>query len=137
MSDATKVAPEDHQGSEIPLTLVEENVAIKDPSHLKRWLSETKRDWLIVNFPQLIDALPWPHGCEALIQILDALRHHRSVIPTGETVYELDPIVGDRVGVPEMHGECLTVSEMDRVVRYLITKITEVDPNWSLSSSPL
>ncbi len=54
-------------------------VAMASPVHLRRWLRETGRTWIILRTDDLVQALPWPHGVNALIQILEAYRQGRCV----------------------------------------------------------
>ena len=56
------------------------NIAIADPAHLKRWLQETGRRFLVMRTDDLVDSLPWPHGVEALIQIIEAYKQRRQTV---------------------------------------------------------
>ena len=70
--------------SNIPETLHQQlssNTAIQSPEHLKRWLQETGRRYLVLRTDDLVDALPWPDGVDALIQVLEAYRQQRLAQP--------------------------------------------------------
>lgn len=59
---------------------VAEAVAMKSPAHLKRWLDETGRMYLILRSDHLVDALPFPDGLELFIQVLEAYRQQRRAL---------------------------------------------------------
>lgn len=107
-------------------------VAIADPEHLKRWLRDTDRRWLIFDALELVDSLPFPGGVDSLIQVIACYRDHRRAVPTGRTESMIDPAHGVPVEVPVTKGESLEVEEMDQVVRFLIRQLQQRDPNWSL-----
>ena len=113
------------------------NVSIKDPAHLKRWLQETGRTWLVLDSLELVDALPFPDGLDTLIQIIACYRDHRNAIPNGKVEKQLDPIKGKEVDVPLMKTENLEVFELDRAIRFLISQITELEPSWNLQNPPM
>lgn len=108
------------------------NVSIKSPDHLKQWLAETGRRWLVIDALQLVEALPWPDGLDSLIQIIACYRDHRRTIPSGRTEVQTDPTLGEEVTVPVMCEDTLEVPEMEAVIRFLIHAITEKDPSWTL-----
>ena len=108
------------------------NVTLKDPAHLKKWLEQSGRRWMIFDSLELVDALRWPEGVAQLLGVVSAYEQYRQGIPTGEVVEETDPTLGQKIPVPQMKSGPLTVSEMDRVIRFLIRAITEVDPAWTL-----
>jgi hypothetical protein len=103
---------------------------MRSPEKMREWLEASGRVWLVFNAPQLVEALPWPEGMNAFMQIVAAYRDHRSTIPTGDTE-EVN-------GVPTRlyHGDTLTAVELDRCIRYLIGQITELDPTWTLERDP-
>jgi len=107
------------------------NTAMKSPEHLKLWLEKSGRRWLVLNGLDLVDALPWPSGVEAFVQIVMAYRDHRATIDTGR-VEEID-VEGTKRRVPVMKGELLEVEELDRAIRYLIGEITRRDPTWDVN----
>ena len=104
--------------------------SMASPEKLIQWLEASGRAWLVFNARQLVQALPWPDGASAFAQIVAASRDHRSTVSTGET----ETING--VTVPRFHTEALTVIELDRVIRYLITQASTLDPTWSLDRDP-
>jgi len=105
-------------------------VAMQSPEKLKTWLQASGRQWVVLNGPQLIDALPWPEGVQAFMHVVAAYRDHRSTIPTGET----ENVGGEKVDL--YHGEVLTLTELDRCIRFLIGKATELDSTWTLGRDP-
>lgn len=123
--------------SAVELSERQMRVAMKSKDHMIRWLEASGRPWLIFNAKHLIEALPWPSGDEALIQIIACYRDHRAMIPTGEMKSVENPATGEMVNAVQYHPELLTLVEMDRAVRSLISQITSVDPSWSLNNPPL
>lgn len=113
------------------------NVAIKDPEHLKRWLQESGRTWLIFNTNDLVDALPFPDGLDTLIQIIACYRDHRSIMPSGRVEKQVNPVTGKEVEVPLSKSDKLEVAELDRAIRFLINQITETEPSWNLQQPPM
>ncbi len=107
-------------------------VAISDPAHLKAWLRDTNRRWLIFDALDLVDSLPFPSGVDSLVQLIACYRDHRRAIPTGRVEVQTDPVTGAAVEVPVCKGDALEVSELDQVIRYLVTLIHERDPAWPL-----
>lgn len=112
-------------------------VSVKDKGQLKRFLEQSGRRWLVLDSLQLVDALPWPDGVSAFVQVIAALRDHRAAIPTGDFEEQTHPVTGDKYRAPRMHGEDLEVAELDRAIRFLIGKITERDASWDLSNPPM
>ena len=113
------------------------NVAMKEPGHLKKWLQESGRRWLVFDSLELVDSLPFPDGLDTLMQIIACYRDHRRAIPSGGFEEMPDPTLGQKVRVPLMKDENLEVAEMDRLIRYYIGKASEKDPNWKLDNPPL
>ena len=113
------------------------NVSIKTPQHLKAWLEESNRRWLVFDAVELVEALPWPGGVDTLIQIIGCYRDHRSTQPSGRVHIEIEPIKGREVEVPVMKTDTLEVEELDRAIRYLVGLITEKDSKWTLENQPL
>jgi hypothetical protein len=114
--------------------------AMTDPEHLKRWLIESGRPFLIFLAQDLVDALPFPEGLQALAGIRDSYREHRRKIATGDTETQTyhDDVVGDdvEVEVALYKDDTLELAEIDRAIRYLVGLATEKDPSWSLSNPP-
>lgn len=105
-------------------------VAMSSSEKLIAWMEASGRTWIVFNSRQLIEALPWPEGVSAFAQIIAAYRDHRSTIPTGDTE-TIDGVV-----VPKYHTETLTVTELDRAIRFLIAQASAIDPMWSLGRDP-
>ena len=114
-----------------PLPVESIRTAIQTPDHLLKWLEASGRRWLVFSGVDIAKGLPWPHGHEALQQIIDAYRDHRRVQDSGHTE------VIDGVAVPVMKTEMLEIEELDRAIRYLIGQATEKDPTWKLENPPL
>lgn len=112
-----------------------QRVSMSDPQHLKSWLRETGRRWLIFDALELVDSLPFPGGVDSLIQLIACYRDHRRAIVTGRIESLLDPTLGVPVEVPVAKGENLELDEMEQVVRYLIRQIVERDPAWRLDTA--
>lgn len=107
-----------------------QSVGVSSPDQLIRWLEASGRAWLVLNARQFVEAQAWPDGVELFRLCLAAYRDHRSTIATGET----ETIDGKTV--PKFHPETLTVVELDRAIRYLITQASTLDPTWSLERDP-
>lgn len=107
------------------------NTAIQSPEKLREWLLKSGRQWMVFNGKELVDALPFPDGHEALMQIIMVYRDHRSTIPSG------DVEVVDGQDVERMKGERLELVELDRCIRSLIEEAGRIDPKWSLDNPPL
>lgn len=58
--------------------LTRSRTAMSDPEHMKRWLRDTGRTYIVLRTDQLVDSLSWPRGVEAFMGIIDAYRSHRS-----------------------------------------------------------
>lgn len=106
------------------------NTWMTSPEKLIQWLEASGRTWIVFNARQFVEAQAWPSGAEAFQYLLAAYRDHRSTIPTGET----ETIAGKTVN--KFHTESLTVIELDRVIRYLISQASTLDPTWSLERDP-
>jgi len=112
-------------------------VSMKDKDHLKRWLQATNRDWLVFNAIDLVDALRWPEGVDVLMQVIACYRDHRMAQETGRTEVVMDPGSGHYAEVPVFKGEALEIEEVDRAIRWLISKALELDPRWTLDQKPM
>ena len=118
-------------GQETLISQAQMNTAIKSPEHLKEWVIKSNRQWVVLNGAELVDALPYPHGHDAFMQVVMAYRDHRATKPSGET----EEINGQTI--PLMKTERLGLVELDRCIRYLVSEAGSIDPNWSLDSSAL
>lgn len=61
-------------------TLLQEiaaSTAMKSPEHLKQWLRATGRQFIVLRADDLVDALPWPHGVDSLMLLIEAYRQER------------------------------------------------------------
>ena len=97
---------------------------------LKEWLEASGRGWIIMDARQFVEAQPWPWGVRAFQQCVAAYLDHRRAIKTGDT----ETING--VTVDKYHTDALTVPELDRAIRYLISQVSALDPTWSLNRDP-
>ena len=130
MSDATVKSP-------IELSEAQIRTAMKSKEHLKRWVHESGRQWFLLNGDHLVDALPWPSGVEALMQVFACYRDHRAALDTGETQLVEHAITKEMVETPLFYPETLTLTEMDRAIRWMVGRITELDYTWKLTDAPL
>jgi hypothetical protein len=117
------------------LTAEAVRTAMKDPSHLREWLEASGRRWLVFDALDLVEALPWPAGVEALIEIINCYRDHRRCQPSGRVRVEETDVLG-KVEVPVMKSDQLEIEELDRCIRYLIGLASNRDPKWSLERPP-
>lgn len=123
--------------SAVELSERQMNVAIKSKKHMLEWLEATNRQWFLFNGKHLVEALPWPSGDEAFMQMVACYRDHRAVIPTGEIEWVEDPVTKEMKSVQQYHPESLTLVEMDRAIRWMVGQITSLDSDWSLDNPPL
>ena len=117
--------------------------AIKDPAHLKRWLLETGRAWVVLKTGDLIDALPWPAGVDALMQIIEAYRQHRAGVPveyaacpklklSGHGKNSVCDICTNRNQiVTRSKTDVLELDEMKEAAVWLVNQIRERDSLWN------
>jgi hypothetical protein len=115
--------------------------AIKDPGHLKRWLIESKRQWVMLKSEDLVDALPWPDGVDILMQVIEAYRQHRVGVPVDYApcpklkvhqkgrVCELCSNAGEVI--VRSKSDLLEVDEMKEACVWLINQILEKDKSWN------
>lgn len=128
---------EERQISAVELSERQMRVAMTSPSHLKRWMHESNRRWVVLNGDHLVDALPWPDGVESFMQLVACYRDHRSTLPTGDTEVVVHPETGKKHEVPLYHPETLTVTELDRAIRWMIGQVTALDATWRIENEPL
>jgi hypothetical protein len=112
-------------------------LAMSSPDHLKLWLRESGRTWIVLNGPELVDALPWPGGVQELMDLVFLVAQHRSKKPSGRMSTLQDPVTGEDVEVPINKGETLEPEELDRAIRFLVAEIRESLPHWALEDAPL
>ena len=101
--------------------------AMKSPEHLKRWLQESGREWLVFSATDLVDALrdPWPGALQTFQSLLEAYDDHRRTIPSGEMEKVKHPDTGEEVDVEVMKTETLTRKEKHDVIAFLERLIRE------------
>jgi hypothetical protein len=107
------------------------NVAIKSPEQLKKWLQASGRKWLIFDSLDLVDALRWPDGVDLLMQVIACYRNRRASLDTGRTEVVFDETRGGEVEIPVFKGEGLELDEMQQVVVWLLGEIRKEDPEWT------
>lgn len=117
------------------------STSIASADHLKRWLVASGRGWMLIKSTDLVDALPWPDGVDAFIQIVECYRQHRASIPVAYAPCPArnahapghlclvcngrgDVVAQSKSDVPEP-------DEMKDAVRWLLGIIREKDPTWS------
>ena len=92
-------------------------VAMKDAEHLKRFLRESGRKFIVFDSDILVDALkPWPDSVQLFQHLVTLWADHRRSLSKSED---------------------LEIEELDRAIRYLITKASQKDSSWLLSNPPL
>ena len=92
-------------------------VAMKDPEHLKKFLRESGRRYIVFDSDILVDALkPWPEAVKLFQHLVTLWSEHRRTLSKDEE---------------------LEIEELDRAIRHLITTASQKDPSWSLSNPPL
>jgi len=107
--------------------------AMPSPAKLKEWLVASGRTWLVFNSIHLVDSMDhiaFDEKCREFQTMIANYRDHRSTIKTGDT----ETIAGKVVD--KFHPETLTVTELDRAIRYLISQASTLDPTWSLGRDP-
>ena len=119
---------------------------LHDMDHLKKWLAETDRAWLVFKSADLVDALSpllgqdgEPVALQSLQQIIAAYAAHRATQVADTAVHEVVAPDGTKTSVTEStyKDERLTIEELDRAIRALVRQMFDRDPNWSLENAPL
>ena len=111
--------------------------AMSSPAHLKLWLKESGRGWLVINSDELVDALPWPAGVQEVMDLVSLVANHRAGLPSGRTQAVEEPLTRSPVEIPVYKTEELEVPELDRAIRFLIAQIVQKSPSWRLEDSAL
>lgn len=96
--------------------------AVADPEQLKRWLTATGRDWIVLNSVELVDALKgsWPDGVRDFQGIMAQVRDHRRLtLPPA-----LHPVTGGGA-VYVARDERLDDAEILDVIRWLTGRLTK------------
>jgi hypothetical protein len=122
-------------------TVYHQAIAIKDAGHLKRWLVESGRQWVVLKSPDLIDALPWPDGVDILMQVIEAYRQHRVTVPVDYApcpklkVHQkgrvCDLCANTGQVIVRSKSDLLEVDEMKEACVWLINQIREKDKTWN------
>lgn len=118
------------------------NVAMRDRDHLKRWLQETGRRYIVLDGHDLVDALWDVDGAmDALLSVLAMYRDHRRAVPSGRVERTTEPMTGAQVEVTLFKDETLELDELDRAIRFLINlaslEAQHIGEPWSLDNNPL
>jgi hypothetical protein len=109
------MAMTEQQGPKTLYQQLTENVALKDPDHLRRWLLASGREFIIFKSSDLVRALPWPDGVEMMIQLVEAYRQERAKeVGHGTT----------------LKSDALELDELKEVVHFVLRKIHAAEPNW-------
>jgi len=121
-----------------PETMAEILTAESDPEHLKRWLSESGRKFIVLKADDLVDSLqPWPEAADIFIGMVEGYRKHRMKTLSSRTMKAKHPVTNVPIDVPLQKTDVLEVDELDRCIRFLIGQVTSLDENWSLDNPPL
>lgn len=113
---------------------------MQGPDKLKEWLAASGRAWLVFNATHLVDSMDsviWEERIRDFQNLVAGYRDHRAGIKHHQVPHP-DPKAAAEgkmmdVGFPET----LTIEELDRAIRFLITQASELDPNWKLENNPL
>jgi hypothetical protein len=87
--------------------------AVKDPEHLKRFLSQSGRKFLVFNALDLVDALRFPDEVQVIQQVVERYRKHRATKKSAYVREGFDP------PLPEPMGEFLEPDETMEAIRQL------------------
>lgn len=109
--------------------------AMASPEHLKLWMQESGRRWMVFDGVSLVDAMPWPGGVQEVMDVIQLYAQHRRSIPSGR--FEKQEVMGQVVDVEIFKTEKLELAELDRAIRYLVAQAYEWDPKWSLENPAL
>lgn len=126
MSEDKRVElPEVKEMSAVQRSEAAMRVAMQSPQQLRKWLHESGRRWLVFDALELVEALPWPHGVQNLIDTIACYRDHRAAIPstTGAMVEQKDPHADPSkprmIQVPVTKPETLESAELEQCIAYL------------------
>lgn len=97
-----------------------DRVAVHDPEHLKRFLRDSGRKYIVLNALDLVDAMEWPGGVQAVMDLVRAYREHRANRPSAWTrTVESKLPGGGRATVPVFSGEFLEPDEALEAIRLI------------------
>ncbi len=130
MTDPTKFDPQVLHERQMKL-------AMASAKHLKLWMRESGRTWIVINSDELVDALPWPGGVQEVMDLITLLAQHRSTKPSGRFSKVKDPLTGEMVEVSIQKSEAMEPDELDRAIRFLVAEMRKHKPAWSLDDSAL
>lgn len=111
------------------------NTGMKSPQHLKKWLAESGREWIVINSSDWVDALPFPDFHNLFMQMCARYGAYRATLESGRT--KLVETEKGEVEFPVMKAQTLEIEELDSAIRYLIRQASELDSNWSLENPAL
>ena len=117
------------------LKLAQFRVSIKSPQQLKEWMVDSGRRWLIFDGLDLVDSLDFPAGVQSLMQLISLYTAYRSTRLSGRYEKYKHPITGEEIKSLLPKTDVLEIEELDRVVRYLVGMITQLDPSWSINNT--
>lgn len=109
--------------------------AMASPEHMKLWLQESGRRWLVFDALELIDALPWPGGVQEIMDLISIYTNQRHKMTSGRM--EKQEVMNQVVDVPIFKSARLELPELDRVIRFLVAQAVKWDPSWSLEKPAL
>lgn len=102
---------------------------LDSPEKLKRWLLETGREYIVLLSADLVDALPWPSGVEALQQIVHAYSQHRRALDAPR-LPQLDLALQPPIQDPSRKAETLDADELEDAIRCLVRDLKKIRPDW-------
>lgn len=118
------------------LLQAQKNVAMKSLDHFHQWLKASDREFLVFLSSDLINALKMPSDAQAVQNMVHLYRSYRMTIAYDVRI-EDEPITGEKVEVPVVKDDRLTLAEKDRLVRKLAGDLQDAIPGWSLDSHPI
>lgn len=104
--------------------------AMADPEQLKRWLRESRRQFVVFAAQDLVDALPWPDGVRQFMGIVGRYRTRRMTARPPRVERSANAL-GQAVEVQVAATDELEPEELDRLVHWAAAALKEHDPGWS------
>ncbi len=119
------------------LKKAQESTAMRDINHLRRWLAQSDREFLIFFSKDLLDALAFePNALLLFQQLVQCYTQHRMAIAY-DTRREFNPDVNAEIEVVVCKDDRLTIAEKDRLIRKLAADLKDAVPGWTLESEPI
>lgn len=120
--------------TELEMKLSKFRTSIKSTQHLKQWLEDSNRHWLVFDGLDLVDSLDFPSGISSLIDIICKYTAYRNTKVSGRLETMKHPITGETINALLPKTDTLEIEEIDRCVRYLIGLASQLDSTWNLNN---